>query len=177
MASSSSSSSYVDWWREVRRHSPEVDNVWMACTNAAFVLPASVALAHADALTTAAVLFAAVASFAYHLVECHKHGMRGVGRGGRRSSHAWLWVDRTGVALLTVRLLVLYADTHGDRFVFSAAHCALGAVAFVLLGVSEHDHSPRTRERYLLAHAGWHVTAALCTDIVLRQYIYVPTYE
>lgn len=172
LAMTATTGSLLDRLRAWRRRAPEIDNAWMASTNGAFVLPVSTALAYADWLTVVALMFAALASFAYHLVECHKHGMRGLGRGGRRSSVAWLWVDRSAAVLAVVRVLVLYADAQGRTFALSWPHAALFAVALLALRASEADHSPHTRERYMLLHSFWHVAAAVGADVLLRQYIY-----
>jgi hypothetical protein len=149
-----------------------MENLLVAVSNFAAVLPIWEAYEHGDSITLGIVGFVTVASFLSHLFENHKHGMPGILAVFQIHVHP-KW------SLLLNTLDVLGAVGTFFRFLYllylhpgalDISLCALVFVAFIILGISEYDmFNENLKLRYIFYHVHWHVLIFVSMDIFLEN--------
>jgi hypothetical protein len=153
---------------------PRICNWIVAASNVAVLLPL---LAPRVTTGTAVVLvMAAVASTAYHLAECHKHGL--CGWGDPRLSRRLLQVDR---AAATVAVLWLVAAVYTSlirvprafayqSLVWLGGIAVYAVVALACLAVSELLPPGRWHPyAFTVAHSLWHILAFFTARLVIQS--------
>jgi len=139
------------------------ENIVLACTNLSAVFSIYIYIQRALWLQAGAVTAAMVASFWYHLIECHKHSMPGIGVCTSRREHdVWINVDRVcavlavlacgsraSVAVLMTPLVCAY--------LWTLLPLALGSI-YVSEQVSDR-YGPELAPRiHVCSHGVWHVS-------------------
>lgn len=130
-----------------------MENIWLAASNVVAIVPAIVFYRQGCILQCIAVALAGLASFIYHLIECDKYGMPGVGIFTSARSHAiLLTIDR---ACAVFAMLVCW-DTGALMYYWPIA-----VIAFTMLAVSEiapvYFNGRYKKEIYCAPHHVWHV--------------------
>lgn len=131
------------------------ENVFMALSNIP-IIPALLLTYQHDNITFIALLFVGIASSISHLVENHKHCMKGIGC-SVRTSYVWNRLDVLGCVMVLARMLYLI-------YVNCTAFTTAIAMLFILLVpiyacniISEYDkYNPQRKRQYILFHSLWH---------------------
>lgn len=151
-------------------------NLLVAASNFPVCYPLYASYLNKDPITFAAIIFVGSASFLSHLVENHKHGMKGIGF-SEKTSYILNRSDVLGVGLVTARLTYLFLNKYGlsvgqllwnNKLIFMAS-CILPVFNLV----SERDkYNPSLRNKYIVTHCIWHVGIFCLMGYALNKFIY-----
>jgi VanZ family protein len=134
-------------------------NVIVALTNVVACLPLRLLWHQRDYVTWGCLAFLATFSFASHLCESHKHGMKGFDV-PRHVSYLLNRFDVLGCVLLGLRSSYLWMAEYWPNPRRHQLYMA--AWALTCLWVSEYDkYNPKRRTLYVVCHSIWHVLAYL----------------
>lgn len=139
-----------------------MENLIVALTNAPALFPLYKLYSKGDYLSTGILSGLTLASFGSHLVENHKHNMKGVFPSlPLKISY---WACKTDVlfsGLTAIRMAYLYYKKFGFslRIILRHPSLLLFAPVVALLGyVSEFDqYNPDLKRFYMLSHSLWHI--------------------
>jgi uncharacterized membrane protein YadS len=152
-----------------------MENIIVAVSNLASILPLYTSYAHNDIITMSLILFVSLASFMSHLVENHKHGMPGIGF-SKKTSYLLNRLDVIGVILLGIRLIYLYYHKYGLNFfpiMQQKKLFIMVLILFILLRISEYDkYNPKYKKMYILNHFIWHIGIYYAINVFLINLIY-----
>lgn len=153
-------------------------NVWLAATNVVCLYPVFVALAAGDVFTALVLGTAGLFSGLYHLLESHKHAMRGFDC-PPATSRRLLWLDRLGVLLAVVRMLYLVQAQFPHTYAAVPKYVVWLVVALGTVLLSEHDAYTKSplpwsaHANYVAIHTLWHIAIFAITGNALRELVYV----
>lgn len=133
-----------------------LENLSTTATNILSIIPCYLAYNKGDYLTLSLTAFAAASSAISHLFESHKHGMYGFGC-SPKISYILNRVDTLGSYALFGRIAYLaYSHPNSIREPFTIISSLSAFIFMLCLRISEHDHTPTTKCRYLVFHNIWH---------------------
>ena len=144
----------------------------MAVSNMPAIWPLRTAWQAGDMLLFSSTAFVSLFSALSHLAENHKHGMPGIGL-SRTISRALNRCDVLGcfIAGAAYGLRLYQASLVISENATLLAFCLL---PFPLNLISESDHSPATRRRYMITHMAWHMSIFTAMGVIM-PYITRPT--
>jgi hypothetical protein len=137
----------------------QLNENWIAAlTNFAAIYPIWITASKGDIISSLFLIHMVVASFVYHLFECHKHGMPGNGLSPRTSYLLNRWNDLA--CLLTWLLVIqLYSLYYGKRWMPILSQwipCSSLAIGLILFRIAEHDkYNPELKTRYIVCRCAW----------------------
>lgn len=141
-------------------------NILTAITNFTAALPIWRSYKQKDYVTTALITFAAFASFSYHLIKNHKHGM-GIEEHSKTFS-AWMNLfDLFGVSLVLVRFSGMFLETYAKLPL--TLYLKTGTLLFVLY-YGQVDSSSAGLLRYVIFHNLWHIGSFIVMDEFIKIY-------
>lgn len=95
-----------------------------------------------------------LSSVAYHLIEKHKHQMKGIGYfNDIVSHHVFLNIDRIFAIALGSQILFDYQRWYTDKYIIGC-----GLIGFTLMTLSEMVYK-KNKFMYIITHCGWHLLA------------------
>jgi hypothetical protein len=156
-------------------------NVVVGVSNLACLYPMQLAYYAGDDITVIAAVIAGLASTVYHLFESHKHEMPGFGCSHKHSKRL-LWVDRIGVLLSVIRMIILYYARHGAVWYPPALWSVVWfCIAFLVMLYSEKDTlsvsqtslTSARRLSYVISHSLWHILVFWVMGQTLLYTIYI----
>lgn len=151
-----------------------LSNIIVAATNITCIAPIYTAICHGDIITAAALTFVSIASFTSHLVENHKHGMKGIGT-SKKTSYFLNRLDVIGCWLVISRFAYLFLEKYGfsTDIYFANKYTFLMYIIPYLFGISEYDkYNPTLKTRYVICHGVWHLSIFIGMNHFLNKFIY-----
>lgn len=154
-----------------------MENIIVAGSNLLCVLPIYTSYVNSDYYTFCAILFVASASIVSHLIECHKHGMPGIGFSAK-TSYIFNRLDVIGCGLVTSRLCYILIKKYGitgilNVLINNRQLMALSTGLIAVMAISEYDkYNPRLKNRYILMHSIWHLGVFFTLNIILTGFVY-----
>lgn len=152
-----------------------MENIIVAVSNLPALYPIYVSFIHQDYITTACIVFVALASFASHLFENHKHDMPGLGL-SEQASYCLNRMDVLGCALVGSRFFYKYYYKYGfnlDVVVQNKVSIVSCLLPFIFLFISEYDkYNAKLKNKYIITHCIWHVSIFMTMGFVLNKFFY-----
>lgn len=138
-----------------------MENIFIALSNFPIIYPISVAVKNSDWITTGSTILVGFFSFLSHLVENHKHSMRGLGA-SKLVSHYLNILDIIACFITGSRYLYITLKKYEMSFPkmlsknFLLVCCYF--LAFVIGRASEYDkYNPALKNFYIVTHSVWHI--------------------
>jgi len=150
-------------------------NCLVAFSNIVALAPLHTALQHNDYGTLTTIGFVASMSFLSHLVENHKHGMKGIGF-SQNVSYILNRLDVLGCVVTSSWFTYLYVTKYGynlnivmnNKLLF-----LLYASPIILLRISEYDkYNAKHRNMYIVSHIMWHASIFYVMNHFMTRFIY-----
>ncbi len=135
-----------------------MENVILALTNFSAVFAIHAYALRGDYLRAAAIFFAAAASFVYHLIECHKHAMPGIGCCTTKRDHILSINIARFFAFVAVFVCGWNAHFH-ELFATNYMYIILAIIGITMSEqVSDYFEPPTQRWIHVIFHSLWHIS-------------------
>jgi hypothetical protein len=132
-----------------------IENIILACTNLVAVFSIVSYAQRGYGLQAWAIFGAALASFWYHLIECHNHDMPGIGIFTSKRDHdIFINIDRA-MAIFAIVVCIMPLKTIN---VFALMLAVLALMALITSELLPDRYSPPNRQWiHVISHSVWHI--------------------
>lgn len=137
-------------------------NFLLSISNFPIIFPLITTYSNNDNITFISIFFVGLMSFLSHLVENHKHDMKGIGF-SKKISYILNRLDVLGCLIVSIRFLQLYYYNYA-RFLNSQFYIMLSiSLSFNLISAKS-----KTKFIYIISHILWHISIFLIMDYAYR---------